>query len=147
MCRCALGYYGNPLRLGGKCLPCNCGNNGQLGSCDPLTGGKNNYSYIRCDVCYRECHENVDGGLIMWPVMVTSIFIMFFFIIILNYHISQMLYMHHSLQITPLAALMKKACCLQNSIAKANSYTQNWKSLKCYSSLTFILISFDGQLL
>lgn len=35
---CALGYYGNPLRLGGKCLPCNCGNNGQLGSCDPVTG-------------------------------------------------------------------------------------------------------------
>nr|DBA24358.1 TPA: hypothetical protein GDO54_012028 [Pyxicephalus adspersus] len=35
---CAQGYYGNPLRLGGKCQPCNCGNNGQLGSCDPLTG-------------------------------------------------------------------------------------------------------------
>ncbi|KAG8571015.1 hypothetical protein GDO81_011505 [Engystomops pustulosus] len=35
---CARGYYGNPLRLGGKCQPCNCGNNGQLISCDPLTG-------------------------------------------------------------------------------------------------------------
>ncbi|XP_069587314.1 laminin subunit alpha-3 [Ranitomeya imitator] len=35
---CAHGYYGNPIRLGGKCQPCNCGNNGQLTSCDPLTG-------------------------------------------------------------------------------------------------------------
>ncbi|KAG8442191.1 hypothetical protein GDO86_011115 [Hymenochirus boettgeri] len=36
--RCAHGYYGNPLKFGGKCQPCNCGNNGQLRSCDPLTG-------------------------------------------------------------------------------------------------------------
>ncbi|XP_063779672.1 laminin subunit alpha-3 isoform X2 [Pseudophryne corroboree] len=35
---CAQGYYGNPLRLGGKCQPCSCGNNGQRVSCDPLTG-------------------------------------------------------------------------------------------------------------
>ncbi|XP_054439429.1 laminin subunit alpha-3 isoform X2 [Pteronotus mesoamericanus] len=36
--RCAPGYFGNPQKLGGSCQPCNCNNNGHLGSCDPLTG-------------------------------------------------------------------------------------------------------------
>ncbi|XP_053322196.1 laminin subunit alpha-3 [Spea bombifrons] len=36
--QCASGYYGNPLKFGSSCKPCNCGNNGRLGSCDPLTG-------------------------------------------------------------------------------------------------------------
>ncbi|XP_023597830.1 laminin subunit alpha-3 isoform X2 [Trichechus manatus latirostris] len=36
--RCAPGYFGNPQKFGGSCQPCNCNNNGQLGSCDPLTG-------------------------------------------------------------------------------------------------------------
>lgn len=54
---CALGYYGNPLRLGGKCQRCNCGNNGQLISCDPLTGEcldedpKDTGSDDLCDSC------------------------------------------------------------------------------------------------
>uniref|UniRef100_A0A5F8G2Z2 Laminin subunit alpha-3 n=1 Tax=Monodelphis domestica TaxID=13616 RepID=A0A5F8G2Z2_MONDO len=36
--RCAPGYFGNPQKFGGSCQPCNCNNNGQLTSCDPLTG-------------------------------------------------------------------------------------------------------------
>ncbi|XP_056377714.1 laminin subunit alpha-3 isoform X2 [Hyla sarda] len=54
---CAYGYYGNPLRLGGRCQPCNCGNNGQVMSCDPLTGEcldetpKDNGSDDLCDSC------------------------------------------------------------------------------------------------
>ncbi|XP_039073654.1 laminin subunit alpha-3 isoform X2 [Hyaena hyaena] len=36
--RCAPGYFGNPQKLGGSCQPCNCNNNGQLGTCHPLTG-------------------------------------------------------------------------------------------------------------
>ncbi|XP_010585108.1 laminin subunit alpha-3 isoform X2 [Loxodonta africana] len=36
--RCAPGYFGNPQKFGGSCQPCSCNNNGQLGSCDPLTG-------------------------------------------------------------------------------------------------------------
>ncbi|KAM5219505.1 laminin subunit alpha-3 isoform 2-T2 [Hipposideros larvatus] len=36
--RCAPGYFGNPQKLGGSCQPCSCNSNGQLGSCDPLTG-------------------------------------------------------------------------------------------------------------
>ncbi|XP_076991904.1 laminin subunit alpha-3 isoform X2 [Tamandua tetradactyla] len=36
--RCAPGYFGNPQKFGGRCQPCNCNSNGQLGSCDPLTG-------------------------------------------------------------------------------------------------------------
>lgn len=36
--RCAPGYFGNPQKFGGSCQPCNCYINGQLGSCDPLTG-------------------------------------------------------------------------------------------------------------
>ncbi|XP_036761629.2 laminin subunit alpha-3 isoform X2 [Manis pentadactyla] len=36
--RCAPGYFGNPQKFGGSCQPCNCNNNGQLGSCHPLTG-------------------------------------------------------------------------------------------------------------
>uniref|UniRef100_A0A4X2JQ08 Laminin subunit alpha 3 n=1 Tax=Vombatus ursinus TaxID=29139 RepID=A0A4X2JQ08_VOMUR len=36
--RCAPGYFGNPQKFGGSCQPCNCNNNGQLISCDPLTG-------------------------------------------------------------------------------------------------------------
>ncbi|XP_058876808.1 laminin subunit alpha-3-like [Acipenser ruthenus] len=38
--RCATGYYGDPRALNGKCSPCNCGNNGNPGNCDPLTGGE-----------------------------------------------------------------------------------------------------------
>uniref|UniRef100_A0A2K6LHJ6 Laminin subunit alpha-3 n=1 Tax=Rhinopithecus bieti TaxID=61621 RepID=A0A2K6LHJ6_RHIBE len=36
--RCAPGYFGNPQKFGGSCQPCSCNSNGQLGSCDPLTG-------------------------------------------------------------------------------------------------------------
>ncbi|XP_040840615.1 laminin subunit alpha-3 isoform X1 [Ochotona curzoniae] len=36
--RCAPGYFGNPQKFGGSCQPCNCNSNGQLGSCDPVTG-------------------------------------------------------------------------------------------------------------
>ncbi|XP_060040830.1 laminin subunit alpha-3 [Erinaceus europaeus] len=36
--RCAPGYFGNPQKFGGSCQPCNCNSNGQLASCDPLTG-------------------------------------------------------------------------------------------------------------
>ncbi|KYO48268.1 laminin subunit alpha-2 isoform B [Alligator mississippiensis] len=35
---CAPGYFGNPLKYGGYCQKCNCNNNGQLMSCDRLTG-------------------------------------------------------------------------------------------------------------
>ncbi|EMP38380.1 Laminin subunit alpha-3 [Chelonia mydas] len=35
---CAPGYFGNPLKYGGYCQKCNCNNNGQLVSCDRLTG-------------------------------------------------------------------------------------------------------------
>ncbi|CAH2284950.1 laminin subunit alpha-3 [Pelobates cultripes] len=35
---CAPGYYGNPLKFGSNCQPCNCGNNGHRGNCDSLTG-------------------------------------------------------------------------------------------------------------
>nr|XP_021142755.1 laminin subunit alpha-3 isoform X2 [Columba livia] len=36
--RCAPGYFGNPQKYGGYCQKCNCNNNGQLASCDHLTG-------------------------------------------------------------------------------------------------------------
>ncbi|XP_009072322.1 PREDICTED: laminin subunit alpha-3, partial [Acanthisitta chloris] len=36
--RCAPGYFGNPQNYGGYCQKCNCNNNGQLASCDHLTG-------------------------------------------------------------------------------------------------------------
>ncbi|XP_075350602.1 laminin subunit alpha-3 [Mycteria americana] len=36
--RCAPGYFGNPQKYGGYCQICNCNNNGQLASCDRLTG-------------------------------------------------------------------------------------------------------------
>ncbi|XP_039610679.1 laminin subunit alpha-3-like isoform X3 [Polypterus senegalus] len=36
--RCAPGYYGDPLAFEGECRLCNCGGNGNSGSCDPLTG-------------------------------------------------------------------------------------------------------------
>uniref|UniRef100_A0A8C3XYJ3 Laminin subunit alpha 3 n=1 Tax=Catharus ustulatus TaxID=91951 RepID=A0A8C3XYJ3_CATUS len=36
--RCAPGYFGNPQNYGGFCQKCNCNNNGQLASCDHLTG-------------------------------------------------------------------------------------------------------------
>ncbi|KAM8811022.1 laminin subunit alpha-3 [Eudromia elegans] len=36
--RCAPGYFGNPQKYGGYCEKCNCNNNGQLVSCDHLTG-------------------------------------------------------------------------------------------------------------
>ncbi|XP_064409675.1 laminin subunit alpha-3 isoform X2 [Latimeria chalumnae] len=36
--RCAPGYFGNPMKIGSVCRPCNCGNDGNPSSCDPLTG-------------------------------------------------------------------------------------------------------------
>ncbi|NWX20634.1 LAMA3 protein, partial [Aegotheles bennettii] len=36
--RCAPGFFGNPQKYGGYCQKCNCNNNGQLASCDHLTG-------------------------------------------------------------------------------------------------------------
>ncbi|XP_047936003.2 laminin subunit alpha-3 isoform X1 [Anser cygnoides] len=36
--RCAPGYFGNPQKYGGYCQKCSCNNNGQLASCDRLTG-------------------------------------------------------------------------------------------------------------
>nr|XP_056710908.1 laminin subunit alpha-3 [Euleptes europaea] len=35
---CATGYFGNPLKYGGYCQKCNCPSNGQLATCDRLTG-------------------------------------------------------------------------------------------------------------
>uniref|UniRef100_A0A8C3XYK3 Laminin subunit alpha 3 n=1 Tax=Catharus ustulatus TaxID=91951 RepID=A0A8C3XYK3_CATUS len=47
--RCAPGYFGNPQNYGGFCQKCNCNNNGQLASCDHLTGG---ISFtVTCDSC------------------------------------------------------------------------------------------------
>ncbi|XP_054036118.1 laminin subunit alpha-3 [Dryobates pubescens] len=36
--RCAPGYFGTPQIYGGHCQKCNCDSNGQLASCDHLTG-------------------------------------------------------------------------------------------------------------
>ncbi|XP_074239777.1 laminin subunit alpha-3 isoform X2 [Saimiri boliviensis] len=55
--RCAPGYFGNPQKFGGSCQPCNCNSNGQLGSCDPLTGDcinqepKDSSPAEECDDC------------------------------------------------------------------------------------------------
>lgn len=55
--RCAPGYFGNPQKFGGSCQPCSCNNNGQLGSCDPLTGDcinqepKDSSPAEECDDC------------------------------------------------------------------------------------------------
>uniref|UniRef100_A0A8C2VMN0 Laminin, alpha 3 n=1 Tax=Chinchilla lanigera TaxID=34839 RepID=A0A8C2VMN0_CHILA len=55
--RCAPGYFGNPQRFGGSCQPCNCNGNGQLGTCDPLTGDcisqepKDSIPAEECDDC------------------------------------------------------------------------------------------------
>uniref|UniRef100_A0A8V0XR45 Laminin subunit alpha 3 n=1 Tax=Gallus gallus TaxID=9031 RepID=A0A8V0XR45_CHICK len=47
--RCAPGYFGNPQKYGGYCQKCNCNNNGQLASCDRLTGVINlHYLYTSC---------------------------------------------------------------------------------------------------
>ncbi|XP_023576160.1 laminin subunit alpha-3 [Octodon degus] len=55
--RCAPGYFGNPQKFGGSCQPCNCNGNGQLGTCDPLTGDcinqepKDSIPAEECDDC------------------------------------------------------------------------------------------------
>ncbi|XP_023063546.1 laminin subunit alpha-3 isoform X2 [Piliocolobus tephrosceles] len=55
--RCAAGYFGNPQKFGGSCQPCSCNSNGQLGSCDPLTGDcinqepKDSSPAEECDDC------------------------------------------------------------------------------------------------
>ncbi|MGH0141014.1 UNVERIFIED_CONTAM: hypothetical protein FKN15_055721 [Acipenser sinensis] len=50
--RCATGYYGDPIALNGKCSPCNCGNNGNPGNCDPLTG--------ECDSCVQTLTDDLE---------------------------------------------------------------------------------------
>ncbi|VDK44418.1 unnamed protein product [Anisakis simplex] len=50
--RCDIGYYGEPLRMGGSCEECDCNGNNDLsveGSCHPLSGD--------CDLCMN----NTDG--------------------------------------------------------------------------------------
>ncbi|XP_050016679.1 laminin subunit alpha-3 isoform X6 [Alexandromys fortis] len=55
--RCAPGYFGNPQKFGGSCQPCNCNSNGQLSTCDPLTGDcvgqepKDSSPAEECDDC------------------------------------------------------------------------------------------------
>ncbi|KAL4838838.1 hypothetical protein H8958_020475 [Nasalis larvatus] len=55
--RCAPGYFGNPQKFGGSCQPCSCNSNGQLGSCDSLTGDcinqepKDSSPAEECDDC------------------------------------------------------------------------------------------------
>ncbi|XP_078071724.1 laminin subunit alpha-3 [Mustelus asterias] len=46
--RCAPGYFGNPLKIGSECRPCQCGHSDST-SCDPLTGRCNN-----CQDCTNE---------------------------------------------------------------------------------------------
>ncbi|RXM36079.1 Laminin subunit alpha-3 [Acipenser ruthenus] len=50
--QCATGYYGDPRALNGKCSPCNCGNNGNPGNCDPLTG--------ECDSCVQTLTDDLE---------------------------------------------------------------------------------------
>uniref|UniRef100_A0A8B9FEP2 Laminin subunit alpha 3 n=1 Tax=Amazona collaria TaxID=241587 RepID=A0A8B9FEP2_9PSIT len=49
--RCAPGYFGNPRKYGGYCQKCNCNNNGQLASCDHLTGATCASFLETCDSC------------------------------------------------------------------------------------------------
>ncbi|XP_010637029.1 laminin subunit alpha-3 isoform X1 [Fukomys damarensis] len=55
--RCAPGYFGNPQKFGGSCQPCHCNGNGQLGTCDPITGDcvsqepKDSSPAEECDDC------------------------------------------------------------------------------------------------
>ncbi|XP_027877262.1 laminin subunit alpha-3 isoform X1 [Xiphophorus couchianus] len=52
---CAPGYYGDPLRPGGNCQPCNCNGNGN--SCDPRTGVCKNYLEPGDTNTDEHCHE------------------------------------------------------------------------------------------
>ena len=45
LCRCDIGYYGNPLELGGRCEQCEC--NGNIDLRDPRS----------CDATSGECLE------------------------------------------------------------------------------------------
>uniref|UniRef100_A0A3Q3KF12 Uncharacterized protein n=1 Tax=Monopterus albus TaxID=43700 RepID=A0A3Q3KF12_MONAL len=48
--RCAPGYYGDPVRPGGSCRPCNCNGNGN--NCDPQTG--------ECDNCAQTLLQDLE---------------------------------------------------------------------------------------
>nr|XP_020451525.1 laminin subunit alpha-3 [Monopterus albus] len=52
--RCAPGYYGDPVRPGGSCRPCNCNGNGN--NCDPQTGVCKN-TLEPGDIDTDDCHE------------------------------------------------------------------------------------------
>lgn len=63
-CRCAPGYYGNPLVIGSFCQPCDCSGNTDpnmlFSDCDPLTGACSGCMHHtagpRCELCAPGYH-------------------------------------------------------------------------------------------
>ena len=75
ICRCATGYFGNPLLPGNYCQPCDCNGNTNLNNpnyCDKFTGRCNgcqsNTEGFNCETCSEgyygraingDCHRKI----------------------------------------------------------------------------------------
>lgn len=59
--RCAEGYFGNPMEIGSKCIPCDCnGNpcNPSTGQCLSCEGNSEGWYCERCKIGYFGNPEN-----------------------------------------------------------------------------------------
>ena len=65
VCSCALGYWGDPMEVGGRCSPCECSDNIDMN--DPLSCDRNTGECLRCITPSDHSVNDVSTGIMVMP--------------------------------------------------------------------------------